>query len=341
MKTIEFDYNLPKELIAQHPTNQRSESRLMTINIDTHDIQHHIFSDIKSYLKSDDILVLNNTKVIPARLYGIKEKTNAKIEILILNINGSVCECMVKNAKAVKLYTKVIFDENLLSGTCIEVKEDGLRVFKMDSSLPLIEVLHKIGKIPLPPYIKESNQETSRYQTVYASKEGSSAAPTAGLHFTDELIKELEDYGVTFAYVTLHIGLGTFKPVEVDDIKDHKMHSEYYEISSDNANIIETAKKQGRRIVCVGTTSARVLETVSSKYGKIIKDQGNSEIFIFPGYRFNTVDALITNFHLPKSTLLMMISAFASMDLMKEAYSIAINKKYRFFSFGDSMFLYR
>lgn len=341
MKTIEFDYKLPKELIAQHPSKKRSESRLMTINIESNEIKHHVFKDIKSYLKKDDVLVLNNTKVIPARLYGIKEKTNAKIEILILNIVGSICECMVKNAKAIKIDTKVIFDENLLSGTCIEVKEEGIRVFEMKSNLPLIEVLHKIGTIPLPPYIKATNQDASRYQTVYASKEGSSAAPTAGLHFSDELINDLKEQGVTFAYVTLHIGLGTFKPVEVDDIKDHKMHSEYYEIDSENARIISKAKEEGRRVVCVGTTSARVLETVSSKYGKIVKDQGNSEIFIFPGYVFKTVDALITNFHLPKSTLLMMISAFSSIDLMREAYSIAVDEKYRFFSFGDSMFLYR
>lgn len=341
MKTIEFDYKLPKELIAQHPSNKRSESRLMTINIESNEIEHHVFKDIKLYLKKDDVLVLNNTKVIPARLYGIKEKTNAKIEVLILNIVGSICECMVKNAKAIKIDTKVIFDENLLSGTCIEVKEEGIRVFEMKSNLPLMEVLHEIGTIPLPPYIKATNQDSSRYQTVYASKEGSSAAPTAGLHFSDELINDLKEQGVTFAYVTLHIGLGTFKPVEVDDIKDHKMHSEYYEIDSENARIISKAKEEGRRIVCVGTTSARVLETVSSKYGKIVKDQGNSEIFIFPGYVFKTVDALITNFHLPKSTLLMMISAFSSIDLMREAYSIAVDEKYRFFSFGDSMFLYR
>ncbi len=341
MKTIEFDYNLPKELIAQHPSNKRSESRLMAINVENHQIKHHVFKDIKAYLKKDDVLVLNNTKVIPARLYGVKEKTNAKIEILILNMFGSICECMVKNAKAIKLGTKVIFDEKLLSGTCIEIKEEGLRVFEMKSDLPLMDVLHKIGTIPLPPYIKEAKQDTTRYQTVYASKEGSSASPTAGLHFSNELISELKEYGVTFAYVTLHIGLGTFKPVEVEDIRDHKMHSEYYEINFENAKIISQAKQQGRRIVCVGTTSARVLETVSSKYGKIVKDQGNSEIFIFPGYIFKTVDALITNFHLPKSTLLMMISAFSSIDLMKEAYSIAIDEKYRFFSFGDSMFLYR
>jgi len=341
MKTIEFDYHLPKELIAQHPSKQRTESRLMTVNVDTQKISHHVFTDIKSYLRKGDVLVLNNTKVIPARLYGVKEKTNAKIEVLILNIVGSVCECMVKNAKAVKHNTKVIFDEELLSGVCIEIKEDGLRVFDMQSTLPLMDVLHKIGTIPLPPYIKEVNQDTSRYQTVYASKEGSSAAPTAGLHFSEELILQLKELGIIFAYVTLHIGLGTFKPVEAEDIKDHKMHSEYYEINSENAEIISKAKQEGNRVICVGTTSSRVLETVSSKYGKIVADRGNSEIFIFPGYEFKTVDALITNFHLPKSTLLMMISAFASIDLVKEAYSIAVNEKYRFFSFGDSMFLYR
>mgnify|MGYP001091424640 CR=1 FL=1 len=341
MKTNEFDYILPKELIAQHPSDKRSESKLMAINVNTNEIKHHIFKDIKSYLKEGDVLVVNNTKVIPARLYGYKEKTNAKIEVLILKIENNRWECMVKNAKAVKINTTVIFDEKYLSGTCVEVKEEGLRVFEMKSDYPLMDVLYMIGKIPLPPYIKQTNQDVSRYQTVYAQKEGSSAAPTAGLHFSEALIDELKDNGILFVDVTLHIGLGTFKPVEVDDITNHKMHSEYYEISKENAEIIQKAKNENRRIIAVGTTSARVLETVASKYDKIVQDEGYSEIFIYPGYSFKAIDALITNFHLPKSTLLMMISAFAGLEFTKQFYQLAVQEKYRFFSFGDSMFLYR
>ncbi len=341
MKTNEFDYILPKELIAQNPSDKRSESKLMAINVNTNEINHHIFKDIKSYLKEGDVLVVNNTKVIPARLFGYKEKTNAKIEVLILKMENNRWECMVKNAKAVKINTTVIFGEKYLSGTCVEIKEEGLRVFEMKSDYPLMDVLYRIGKIPLPPYIKQTNQDVSRYQTVYAQKEGSSAAPTAGLHFSEALINELKDNGIIFVDVTLHIGLGTFKPVEVDDITNHKMHSEYYEISKENAEIIQKAKNENRRIIAVGTTSARVLETVASKYDKIVQDEGYSEIFIYPGYNFKAIDALITNFHLPKSTLLMMISAFAGLDFTKQFYQLAVQEKYRFFSFGDSMFLYR
>jgi S-adenosylmethionine:tRNA ribosyltransferase-isomerase len=341
MKTNEFDYNLPKHLIAQHPTQKRSESKMMSINITSEEIEHKHFSDIVSILNENDVLVLNNTKVIPARLFGLKQETGAKIEVLILKIDGNICECLVRNAKAVKKSTIVVFDEQLLYGECILVKEDGIRVFNMVSKKPILEVLDKIGKIPLPPYVKEDDQDKSRYQTVYATREGSSAAPTAGLHFTNELLDVCKIKGVTIAYVTLHIGLGTFKPVEVDEIEQHVMHTEYYEIDQFNATLISNAKKNSQRIICVGTTSARVLETVANKYNDIIEDFGYSDIFIYPGYKFKAVDALITNFHLPKSTLLMMISAFAGLDLTKKAYQIAVNNDYRFFSFGDSMFLYR
>lgn len=341
MKTNEFDYNLPKHLIAQHPTQKRSESKMMSINITNEKIEHKQFSNIVSMLNENDVLVLNNTKVIPARLFGVKKETGAKIEVLVLKIDGNVCECLVRNAKAVKKSTIVVFDERLLYGECILVKEDGIRVFNMVSKKPILEVLDEIGKIPLPPYVKEDDQDKSRYQTVYATREGSSAAPTAGLHFTNELLDMCRNKGVTIAYVTLHIGLGTFKPVEVDDIEQHVMHTEYYEIDQANAALISTAKENNQRIICVGTTSARVLETVANKYDGIVEDYGYSDIFIYPGYKFKAVDALITNFHLPKSTLLMMISAFAGLDLTKKAYQIAVNNDYRFFSFGDSMFLYR
>lgn len=341
MKTAQFDYELPKELIAQEPSLERSESRLMSINLNNHSITHERFSDITKYFEAGDVLVLNNTKVIPARLYGVKEHTHAKIEILILNMEGNQWECLVKKAKAIKVGTRVIFDDELLSGVCTEVKEEGIRIFKMESAYPLLEVLNKIGTIPLPPYIKNTNQDMDRYQTIYAKELGSSAAPTAGLHFTEDLLAKIKERGVKVAYVTLHIGLGTFKPVEVDDIKAHKMHSEYYLIDQENANLIEEAKAHHNRVICVGTTSARVLETVASKYGKIKADSGMSEIFIYPGYTFKALDALITNFHLPKSTLLMMISALVGLDLTKQAYQIAIEKQYRFFSFGDAMFIYR
>lgn len=341
MKTSEFDYYLPKDLIAQHPVKNRSESRMMTIDITKKQINHKTFSDVLDFLRPGDVLVVNNTKVIPARLFGIKDITNAHIEILILKIEGNTCECLVKNAKAVKKDTKIIFDQELLYGICQEVREGGIRIFEMHSKLPLMDTLHKIGTIPLPPYIKELEQDTSRYQTVYADKEGSSAAPTAGLHFTKQLLEKVQAKGIEIAHVTLHIGLGTFKPVEVDDILDHKMHTEYYEITNENAEIISKAKQENRRIVCVGTTSARVLETVVTKYGEIQETTGYSDIFIYPGYEFKAVDALITNFHLPKSTLLMMISAFAGTELTRQAYLKAVEKHYRFFSFGDSMFLYR
>lgn len=341
MKTSEFDYYLPKELIAQHPTENRSASKMMAINIATQTIEHRTFEDVLDYLRSTDVLVLNNTKVIPARLFGIKDVTNAKIEILILKIEGNRCECLVKNAKAVKKGTKIVFDQERLYGICEEVNDEGIRIFTMYSKEPLLKTLHDIGNIPLPPYIKDNQQDKSRYQTVYADKEGSSAAPTAGLHFTKELLQKAQEKGIEIVYVTLHIGLGTFKPVEAESIFDHKMHTEYYEVSKQTADTIHKAKQQNRRIVCVGTTSARVLETVATKHQDIIETQGYSDIFIYPGYKFQAVDALITNFHLPKSTLIMMISAFAGMELTKKAYLEAVEKRYRFFSFGDSMILYR
>lgn len=341
MKTVEFDYNLPKELIAQEPAEKRSESRLMTVNVSDGGIKHEVFKDITKHLKRGDVLVLNDTKVIPARVFGFKEKTMAKIEILILNMEKNRWECLVKNARAIKVGTKVIFDERYLSGVCIEKHDNGICVFMMASDYPLMDVLDKIGLVPLPPYIKKTTRDFTRYQTIYARQLGSSAAPTAGLHFTNALLEEIKAAGVQIATVTLHIGLGTFKPVEVEDIEHHTMHAEYYEISKADAAIIQNAKDEKRRVISVGTTSARALETVAQKYGKIKPSSGMSEIFIYPGYEFKIVDALITNFHLPKSTLLMMISAFGGLELIKEAYQIAIKARYRFFSFGDAMFLHR
>lgn len=337
MKTDDFDYELPEELIAQTPLEKRDSSRLMVVDRENSSIEHKKFNNIIDYLEKDDILVVNDTKVIPARLFGVKTDTNAVIEILMLKENNDNCwECLCKPAKRIKIGTIVDFGEGKLKAECIDVKEEGIRVFKLIYEGILYEILDELGTMPLPPYIHEKLNDKDRYQTVYAKNQGSAAAPTAGLHFTPELLKELKEKGVIIAPVTLHVGLGTFRPVNVDDVTKHKMHSEFYTMSKNTAEILNNHKK---RIIAVGTTSTRTLETIMNLYGTFKECSGWTDIFIYPGYEFKAVDALITNFHLPKSTLMMLVSALASKELIFKAYNEAIINKYRFFSFGDSMFI--
>lgn len=340
MKTDDFDYELPEELIAQTPLEKRDSSRLLILDKKTGDIEHKHFSDIIDYLEKDDILVLNNTKVLPARLIGEKEETKAVIEILLLkNIKNDIWECLVKPARRIKVGTIVSFGDGLLKAKCIKELDEGIRHFELIYDGILYEILDKLGTMPLPPYIHEKLADQSRYQTVYAKEIGSAAAPTAGLHFTEELLKKIKDKGITICYVTLHVGLGTFRPVNVENVNEHKMHSEYYEMSRDVAKILNDAKKNNKRIISVGTTSTRVLETVVSKYNEFRECSGFTDIFIYPGYKFRAINALITNFHLPKSTLVMLVSALAGKDNILNAYKIAVKEKYRFFSFGDAMFI--
>lgn len=340
MKTDDFDYELPEELIAQTPLEKRDSSRLLILDKKTGDIEHKHFSDIIDYLEKDDILVLNNTKVLPARLIGEKEETKAVIEILLLkNIKNDIWECLVKPARRIKVGTIVSFGDGLLKAKCIKELDEGIRHFELIYDGILYEILDKLGTMPLPPYIHEKLADQSRYQTVYAKEIGSAAAPTAGLHFTEELLKKIKDKGITICYVTLHVGLGTFRPVNVENVNEHKMHSEYYEMSKDVAKILNDAKKNNKRIISVGTTSTRVLETVVSKYNEFRECSGFTDIFIYPGYKFKAINALITNFHLPKSTLVMLVSALAGKDNILNAYKIAVKEKYRFFSFGDAMFI--
>lgn len=340
MKTDDFDYYLPEELIAQVPIKDRDASRLMVLDKETGNIKHEVFHNIIDYLDKDDVLVLNDTKVLPARLFGIKEDTKAHIEILLLkNIQDNDWECLVKPAKRVKEGTVISFGEGLLKAICIEEREEGIRVLRLMYEGVLYEILDKLGTMPLPPYIKEKLEDKDRYQTVYAKNIGSAAAPTAGLHFTKELLKSIEEKGVKVCYVTLHVGLGTFRPVNVEDVSKHKMHSEYYVMTKETANILNEAKSNGKRIISVGTTSTRVLETIASKYNNFCECSGWTDIFIYPGYKFKAVNALITNFHLPKSTLIMLVSALSSREIILNAYQEAVKEKYRFFSFGDAMFI--
>ncbi len=340
MKISEFDYHLPEELIAQTPISQRDTSRLMVLNRKTETIEDKHFYDILDYLHSGDILVRNNTKVIPARLYGIKEETNGHVEVLLLKDMGNdIWECLVGNAKIVKLNTTITFGDGSLKAQCIEIKEEGIRIFKMIYEGIFYQVLDKLGIMPLPPYIKERLNDPSRYQTVYAKVEGSAAAPTAGLHFTDEILEKVKKKGIEVLDVTLHVGLGTFRPVKVDDVNDHHMHSEFYMIDEVVAEKLNQAKANGQRIISVGTTSTRTLEANYKKYGQFKATQESTNIFIYPGYQFEAIDALITNFHLPKSTLVMLVSAFANKDYIMKAYHHAVEEKYRFFSFGDCMFI--
>ena len=336
-----FDFDLPEELIAQSPAKKRDESRLMVINKDTKTYEHKHFYDIVDYLHAGDVLVRNNTKVIPARLLGEKEKTHAHVELLLLKqLENDNWECLVGNAKTVKVGTIVSFGNGELKAECLEIKEEGIRIMHMIYEGVFYEVLDKLGKMPLPPYIRKQCDDNSRYQTVYAKVEGSAAAPTAGFHFTEELFEKLKQKGVIVVDVTLHIGLGTFRPVKVNDVLEHHMHSEYYVMSQETADVLNKAKKEHRRIISIGTTSTRVLESVMQEYGTFKACSGNTSIFIYPGYKYLAIDGLITNFHLPKSTLIMLVSALGGREFILECYKEAVKEKYRFFSFGDAMFIY-
>ncbi|PKK94696.1 MAG: tRNA preQ1(34) S-adenosylmethionine ribosyltransferase-isomerase QueA [Tenericutes bacterium HGW-Tenericutes-5] len=340
MKTKDFDYNLPEELIAQKPLKERSDSRLLIASRTDFSLQHETFKNIINYIEKGSVLVLNNTKVIPARLHGVKQGTLANIEVLLLNQYGlNQWETLVKPAKRVKVGTELDFGEGLLKLVCTEVLDEGLRHFDLHYEGDLESILDQLGEMPLPPYIHEKLEDQSRYQTVYSKINGSAASPTAGLHFTKELLKQLENKGIIICYITLHVGLGTFRPVAVDDVKKHKMHSEFYMIDQSTADILNKAKHENRQIYAVGTTSVRTLETVYNKYNEFQESSGFTDIFIYPGYKFKAIDNLITNFHLPKSTLMMLVSAFASKEIIMNAYSEAIKEKYRFFSFGDSMLI--
>ena len=339
MKTEDFDYDLPENLIAQTPLEKRDEARLLVLDKVTGDIEHKKFKDIVDLLDSNDVLVLNDTKVIPARLIGTKEDTNAVIELLMLkNTKDNIWECLTRPAKRIKVGTVVNFSDKL-KAKCIEVRDEGIRIFELIYDGILYEILDSLGEMPLPPYIHEKLYDKDLYQTVYAKNIGSAAAPTAGLHFTKELLSRIEEKGVTICYVTLHVGLGTFRPVNVEDVNKHVMHSEYYCMNSKTADILNEAKKNGKRIISVGTTSTRTLESIIKKYGCFKECSGETNIFIYPGYKFEAIDALITNFHLPKSTLVMLVSALAGKDNIMNAYKEAIAKEYRFFSFGDGMFI--
>lgn len=339
MKTNEFDYNLPEELIAQHPTKNRDEARMMVLDKNTGDREDKYFYDIIDYLQAGDVLVMNDTRVIPARLFGHRPEKEEKIEVFLLtNTEGSKWEVLVRPGKKMKIGTEVIFSEEL-SCKVLEIKEDGNRIVEFYYEGIFNEILDRLGNMPLPPYIKEKLKDNEDYQTVYSKNPGSVAAPTAGLHFTKELLEKIEAKGIKLAYLTLNVGLGTFRPVNEDEITDHKMHSEFYTLSEETAEILNEAKKEGRRIIAVGTTSIRTLEAVYQKNGKICADSGWTDIFIYPGFEFKVVDAIITNFHLPKSTLIMLIAAFTSKDIILNAYNDAVSKKYRFFSFGDCMFI--
>ena len=341
MKVEDFDYNLPEELIAQTPLKVRDSSRLLVLNKKTGEVEHKVFHDIIDYLKPGDTLVLNDTKVLPARLIGVKEETNAVIEILLLkNLEKDNWECLVKPARRIKVGTIVSFGEGKLKAECIKELDEGIRHFKLIYEGILLEVLEELGTMPLPPYIHEKLEDQSRYQTVYAKEVGSAAAPTAGLHFTKELLKEIENKGINIAFVTLHVGLGTFRPVSVEKVEDHEMHSEYYQMTKEVAELLNETRKKNHKIIAVGTTSTRTLETIINKYNEFKECSGWTDIFIYPGYKFKGIDNLITNFHLPKSTLVMLVSALAGRENILNAYKIAVEEKYRFFSFGDAMYIY-
>ena len=345
LKTSDFFYDLPEELIAQHPAEKRDESRLLVINRDNGELEHRRFYDIIDYLNPGDTLVVNNSKVIPARLYGnVEGREEAKIELLLLRMHElDSWETLVKPGKRAKIGSKLEFGGGILKGEITEIVEEGNRIIKFDYDRikysNIYEILHEIGMMPLPPYITEQLRDNSRYQTVYAKTEGSAAAPTAGLHFTPELMEKIKAKGVAIVPVMLHVGLGTFRPVKVDDINSHIMHTEFFSVSEESANIINERRAAGGRVICVGTTSARTLESVTDEKGIVRPMSGDTGIFIYPGYKFKAVDALITNFHLPESTLLMLVSALYSREKMLEIYKIAVEEKYRFFSFGDAMFI--
>lgn len=340
MKTSDFYYDLPKELIAQTPVEPRDSSRLLILGRNNGEIEHKHFYDIIEYLHEGDLLVVNDSRVLPARIFGIKEETGARVEFLLLKqISGNKWETLCKPGKKAKEGTKFTFGNGLLKATVIEVKDDGNRVVDFDCDENFFAALDKIGQMPLPPYITEELKDKERYQTVYSHELGSAAAPTAGLHFTKELMDRIREKGINIASVTLHVGLGTFRPVKVDDVTNHKMHSEHYEVPEETAKLIKQTKENGGRVIAVGTTSCRTLESVATQYGEIIACDGFTDIFIYPGYKFKVLDGLITNFHLPESTLIMLVSAFAGFDNVMNAYKNAVDEKYRFFSFGDAMFI--
>ena len=345
LRTADFDYELPRELIAQSPTPQRDASRLMVLHRDTGDVEHRHFSDITDYLRPQDVLVINDSKVIPARLYGhVEGRPEATLELLLLRQRGlNLWEVLVKPGKRARVGMRAVFGDGMLTGEVTEFAEEGNRLirFSYDESRygSIYDILHRIGLMPLPPYITEQLRDNDRYQTVYAREEGSAAAPTAGLHFTPELLDRIRQMGVAIAPVMLHVGLGTFRPVKAERVDQHVMHSEYFSVPAESARIINERRQAGGRLICVGTTSCRTIETVAEEDGHIPAMQGDTGIFIYPGYRFKAVDALITNFHLPQSTLLMLVSAFYSRERMLEAYRVAVRERYRFFSFGDAMLI--
>lgn len=341
MRVEDFDFELPEELIAQTPLLDRTSSKLLIADYPNNTYKHERFASILDELKEGDCLVLNDTKVMPARLMGVKQETNAHVEVLLLTqIEGNQWETLVKPAKRVKVGTKITFGEGLLSAVCTEIKEHGGRVFNFEYEGVFFEILDRLGEMPLPPYIHEKLDDKDRYQTVYAKEQGSAAAPTAGLHFTESLLDAIRAKGVKITFVTLHVGLGTFRPVSVDSIDDHEMHAEFYRVSKETADLINGVKEAGGKIIAVGTTSTRTLETVATKFGgKIQEDSGWTSIFIYPGYEFKCIDGMITNFHLPKSTLVMLVSALTSREFILAAYKEAIELQYRFFSFGDAMFI--
>ena len=341
MKVKDFYFDLPHELIAQHPLQKRDESKLMVVNKTNGEIEHKRFKDIIEYLNKGDCLVLNDTRVLPARLIGVKEETGGKMEFLLLKrIDVNHWETLVKPGKKAKIGTVFIFGDGQLKAEVMSVSEGGTRIVRFEFEGIFEEVLDRLGEMPLPPYITEKLEDKERYQTVFSREVGSAAAPTAGLHFTEELLGEIKAKGVEIAFVTLHIGLGTFRPVKAETVEEHQMHSEYYMLSLETAEVINSAKENGGRIIAVGTTSNRTLESIADENGKVQEKSGWTDIFIYPGYKFKIVDAIITNFHLPESTLIMLVSAFAGQDLIMSAYEMAVKEKYRFFSFGDAMFLY-
>lgn len=341
MNTKDFYFNLPPELIAQTPLKERTASRLLVLNRETGELAHRHFYDIIDYLNEGDCLVMNNTRVIPARLYGAKEGTGGKIEFLLLKrIEGNKWEVILKPGRRAKAGTRFTFGDGLLTAEILEQKEDGGRIVEFFYDGIWEELLDRLGEMPLPPYIKEKLDDRERYQTVYSKIKGSAAAPTAGLHFTDELLEKIRAKGIKTAFLTLHVGLGTFRPVSVENVESHVMHSEYYEVSEETAKTVNETRKAGGRIIAVGTTSVRTLETCTTENGELLAKSGETKIFIYPGYKFKAVDALITNFHLPESTLLMLVSAFSDKETILRAYETAVSEKYRFFSFGDAMFIH-
>ena len=340
MNVSDFNYELPKELIAQDPLEKRSESRLMVLDKATGKVTHKHFYDIIEYINEGDCLIINNTKVIPARLYGVKEDTGAAIEILLLKrVDGNTWECLSRPGKKARVGARIVFGEGLLTGEIVDVVEEGNRLIRFEYDGIFEEILDKLGEMPLPPYITHKLQDKSRYQTVYAKYDGSAAAPTAGLHFTPELLQKLRDKGVKIAEVTLHVGLGTFRPVKVENVLEHHMHSEYYEITKEACDIINDTKANGGKVISVGTTSTRTVESAADENGLLTPKKGDTDIFIYPGFNFKVIDSLITNFHLPESTLIMLVSALAGRENVLAAYEEAVKERYRFFSFGDAMLI--